>query len=150
MQDRHLSVHRDWKYVPSGCILFHLTVSWFLLLFRECVVVVSPLSGSVLTVHLSFFFLVSHRWVLSCVSNLWLSEIPALHFLLLPWLGTRESGSGLIRYLQMGRRQGRQIESCNSFCAVFLLQCYQLHLLLFTHTTSCSSSLVSGEGLMRM
>lgn len=68
-------------------------------LSRECFVV-SPLSGSVLTVYLSFY--VSHRWVLSCVSNLWLSESPALHFLLLPWLGTRERGSGLIRYLQIG------------------------------------------------
>lgn len=31
---------------------------------------------------------VHHRWVLSCISNLWLSESPALHFLLVFWLGT--------------------------------------------------------------
>lgn len=48
---------------------------------QECVVVVSPLYGSVCD---SLSFSVSHRWVLSCVSNLWLSESPALHFLLLP------------------------------------------------------------------
>lgn len=47
---------------------------------------------------------VHHRWVLSCISNLWLSESPALHFLLVFWLGTWERGSGLIRYLHGGPR----------------------------------------------
>lgn len=57
-------------------------------------------------------FFVSHRWVLSCVSNLWLSDSPALHFLLLPWLGTKERGSGLIRYLQVGHRRGGDSQDC--------------------------------------
>ena len=65
-------------------------------------VVVSSLSGSVWTVYLSVSS--SHRWVLSCISNRWLSDSPAPHFLLLPWLGTSERGSGLIRYLQVGER----------------------------------------------
>lgn len=78
----------------------------------------SLLSGSFLTVCL--FFSVSHRWVLSCISNLWLSESPALHFLLLPWLGTWERGSGLIRYLQMGPWQTEFYNIC-SFHTVFII-----------------------------
>lgn len=70
----------------------------------------SPLSGSVW--QYICLFSVFHRWVLSCISNLWLSESPALHFLLLPWLGTWERGSGLIRYLQMESWQ-------TDFCDIF-------------------------------
>lgn len=148
-----LWVHRDWlwrkfeAHVPYGCIPFPfpcfltVSVSWV-----WCCGL-SVFSGSVLTLHLSPAF--PHRWVLSCVSNLWLSDSPPPHFLLLPWFGTKESGSGLIRYLQIRQISDRKsLSQNNPFMGLWVI--FELYLWLCTHTTSCNSSLVSGEGLIRI
>lgn len=124
MHVRHLRGHRYWNVGEiRGPRAIWLHPFPFLSLSYDCVVV-SSLSGSVLTVYLSFSY--SHRWVLSCISNLWLSDSPAPHFLLLPWLGTSERGSGLIRYLQVGRGQIGFCYIC-SFHAVLILTCFYLY-----------------------
>ncbi len=78
MHVQHLWVLRDWmwrKYEgrePSGCIPFHL-ISWFLLLSQECVVV-SPLSGRVLTLYLSFVSCLSQMGAVLCIEPVALWE----------------------------------------------------------------------------
>lgn len=76
----HLAVSPHISPLHKLCFFFVIVSFDSLAVFGQYI----SLSCSLSLFVFIYFFIVLHRWVLSCVSNLWLSESPVLHFLLLP------------------------------------------------------------------